>query len=123
MPDDDYTPLHARFQDDTTTVDDLGDLRALDRGDVRRRLERLRDAAAVLLRDTGTCLSYMEGETDASEVWQGVRGLPSGGMTGDVDVLEMACGSLQDRARRAAQLSRDVRILMRILTTLEAANE
>jgi hypothetical protein len=118
MPDD-YTPLHARFEDDTT-VDHLGDLQALDRGDVRRRLERLRDAAAVLRRDTGTCLSYMDGEATEEELWQGVRGLPSGGMTGEVDVLEMACRSLQDRARRAAQLSSDIRILMRILTTLQA---
>jgi hypothetical protein len=113
---EDYTPLHERYGDDAT-VQDVADMDTQDvtKADVRRRMQRAQDAVKIYLRDLTYVRAYLEGDLDEDEVWAKVRGLASGGITGeDVDVVQHALHTLQRRAERVRRLTSDAVILRRI---------
>ena len=122
MPDD-YMPLHEEIQStDEPTVEDL-DVSNLTPANVARRLERAQAAADRYVRDLRLVLRYLDGDASETEVWAGVRGLPSKGMGGsEVDVVEQALRVLRNRAEDVRRLTADAFMLRRIERTLNATD-
>jgi hypothetical protein len=106
MPDDDYTPLHARFEDDTT-VADAPDPSQISDDEVRRRCEHALQSATRLAEDLRLVRQYLGGNIEESDVWADVDGLPSGGMTG-TPAPNVTTAALRRCKTRSERIRRDV---------------